>query len=221
MLPTWIIANAMKQKTKSDAPSFTHRIPAKTTIDFISTLSVDDCRQRVSGLAGTHLSYNRIVDVVIIDNHFTISVLSRVVPSTTDAGYPRVARCIGDLNPLPDGTHIVAKAENFITIGFERTLILWMWVLWGIFMLVIVPTSGDGLITDDTLVWGIITGWMPVVFHLGAHWDFRTRRRQSVDFSRWLYTLLFEYTTSDADTESAAPNIDLRQSPDREHREIN
>ncbi|NDJ74801.1 MAG: hypothetical protein GYB65_00965 [Chloroflexi bacterium] len=186
----------MKHKPKHDKTAYTGRIPATAKIDFVSKLSVEDCLQRLHSLTRTRLSHGRAVDVVTIDNHFTISVFI----DGPDASGWRVARCIGDLKPLPDGTRVLAQVKNFQTIGFEHGFIFLGWAAWVIYIMVMGSIKGGALISTNTLTWGLFTCWMPIAFHLGLRWDIRSKRRQSVDFSRWLYTILFEYTVTGAET---------------------
>ncbi len=166
-------------KSKESSGKTKKRLVKK--IDFITTLSQDDCIQRLFAARGKPVFAKKAIDVVTIDNRFIISVRGLLPSDTTNAPVnPRTVReaqCVGRLEPVKNGTRVVAEADFYA----EYT-----------------PPQRSKL---EILIEFVISVIM-VSIEGSRYWIGRKSPQYGhpPDFAQWLYELLFELETGSSES---------------------
>ncbi len=169
-------------------------VPAVQEFDFTTAFNVEHCRTKLGALDNTQLPGGERVTVLIIDDHFTISILY-TLPNTARrlVRGARKALCVGDLKPVMAGTRIVAKAELFDP-PWRQSFLNWLALLWfawiagSIFLGLI--TTGH-LLSDRALAYAGASLWVVVLTSMAIGANIRQQTRYVPDFAQSLYRLLF------------------------------
>lgn len=169
-------------------------IPASQEFDFTTAFKVEHCRTKLGRLDNTQLPGGERVNVILIDDHFTISIMY-TLPNTARrlVRGTRKALCVGDLKPVMAGTRVVAKAELFEPPWQQSYLngLAWLWFAWATGSIFLGLIATGQLLSITTLAFAAATLWIVVLTSMAIRAIIRQQTRHIPDFGQSLYRLLF------------------------------